>query len=83
MRTRLMAAALAAALLLPAAAGPALAQDPYLAAYYYVECMDAAEEDRDDCLDHADLEELCWSAFGYAKLWCTIKYGRDLLRKRV
>jgi hypothetical protein len=42
----------------------------------YEKCMNRAEQALRDCLDHATLTEvLCWSRYGYAKLWCTILYG--------
>ncbi len=41
----------------------------------YDQCMDRAEATLNDCLDSAvATEPLCWSRFGYAKLYCTIKY---------
>jgi hypothetical protein len=41
----------------------------------YVQCMDRAEAKFVRCLDGADTTEfLCWSKFGYDKLWCSTKY---------
>lgn len=41
----------------------------------YDQCMDRAEESLYDCLNFAvATEPLCWSKFGYTKLYCTIKY---------
>jgi len=77
----MMAGLLMAALMLPVMATTARAGDPYLAAYRYVECMDAAVAERNDCLVHATVEEFCWSAYGWAKLWCTGRYGYDLIKK--
>lgn len=42
----------------------------------YEKCIDRAEQALNDCLDHATLTEvLCWSRYGYAKIWCTVLYG--------
>jgi len=45
-------------------------------------CMDRAETSFLRCLDASgESEYLCWSTFGYAKLWCTISYGfRTVIR---
>jgi len=41
----------------------------------YVECMDKADGKLVTCLRNADeTEYLCWSRFGYAKMWCSVKY---------
>ena len=82
MRKKGVALFIAVALLTAALPQTARASDPYLAAYQYVECMDAADESFETCLDRAKvLEELCWSRYGYAKIWCTLKYGFDRIRK--
>jgi len=44
----------------------------------YDRCITEADGSLHDCLDHAvATEALCWSRYGYAKLWCTIKYAVD------
>ncbi|GEM_PF-1704618 len=59
-------------------AGPIVAPPAVAAAnppQAYVECMDSADDKLEHCLDVAEeTEVLCWSRFGYAKLWCSTKY---------
>ena len=44
----------------------------------YDRCMTRAVNALHDCLDHAVATEgLCWSRYGYAKLWCTLRYAAD------
>jgi hypothetical protein len=46
------------------------------AAALYDACMDKAEATLAHCLDHAvESELLCWAAYGYNKLGCTISYA--------
>ena len=48
----------------------------------YDRCMDKAEASLYDCLDVAvATESLCWSRYGYAKLYCSIRYFVDLRRQ--
>jgi hypothetical protein len=83
MRTKGVVLFVAVVLLTAALPQTARAGDPYLAAYKYEKCMDQAENARDFCLDLTDeeLNELCLSGYGYAKLYCTLKYGYDLVKK--
>jgi hypothetical protein len=83
MRNRSVALVMAVALLTAALPQTARAGDPYLAAYHYEKCMDRAEAAWELCQDLTDPEfgEVCLSAYGYAKLFCTLKYGYDLIKK--
>jgi len=63
---------LAVSLALPAATVRAQAERP---AMDYEACMNAAEDDLRECLKWADdAEELCWSRYGYTKIYCTGRY---------
>ena len=68
--------ALVSALILVAAPvtapAAAAAADPATA---YLECMETAEKKFHTCLEKATVTEfLCWSKYGYDKLWCSVKY---------
>jgi hypothetical protein len=44
----------------------------------YDRCITKAERSLHACLDHAvATETLCWSRYGYAKLWCSLRYAVD------
>ena len=48
----------------------------------YDRCINKAEASLYDCLDFAvATESLCWSRYGYTKLYCTIRYFVELRRK--
>jgi hypothetical protein len=49
-------------------------------AAHYDYCMDKAEAALAHCLDHAEeTEVLCWAAYGYHKLGCTLAYAARLI----
>lgn len=62
----------------------ALASDPPIAAMKYERCMNEAEEKFDRCLERSITiaEALCWSRYGWAKLYCSIEYPLNLLSGR-
>jgi len=48
----------------------------------YDRCITKSEESLYDCLEVAvATEQLCWSRYGYVKLYCSIRYGVDLILK--
>lgn len=48
----------------------------------YDRCITRAEESLYECLDFAvATEQLCWSRYGYAKLYCSLRYAVDLIVK--
>jgi len=83
MRRQGLALLVAVALLTAALPQTARAGDPYLAAYYYEKCMKQAEDRMEICVDILadEIDDLCWSGYGWAKIYCSLKYGYDLLRK--
>ncbi len=83
MRKKGVALFMAVALLTAALPQTARAGDPYLAAYHYEKCMNRADAVLQLCQDLAGSEygDLCLSGYGYAKLYCTLKYGYDLVKK--
>lgn len=47
----------------------------------YDQCMDRAEESFKECFEYTHATEpLCWSKFGYTKLYCTIRYFVEMRR---
>lgn len=68
----MISTAVVLALLATAPPGIAAADDP---ATRYEECMNKAEADLYKCLRiAAGSEYLCWSRYGYAKSWCSVRY---------
>jgi hypothetical protein len=46
----------------------------------YDRCITKSEQSLYECLDFAEAtEQLCWSRYGYAKLYCSIRYAVDLI----
>lgn len=45
----------------------------------YDKCMDRAEETLNECNKSSFDDTLCWSRFGYQKLWCTLRYIGDIV----
>lgn len=78
MRIKKVLVSLAAVIALTGMAPSAATADDYDSAIRYDRCMTRATQSLHDCLDHAvATEALCWSRYGYAKLWCTLRYGVD------
>ena len=45
----------------------------------YDDCMDRAEATLNACNKSSFDDTLCWSRYGYQKLWCTLRYLRDIV----
>ena len=48
----------------------------------YDRCITKADTSLYDCLEYAGFsEQLCWSRYGYSKLYCSLRYAVDLILK--